>query len=169
MKPVGVQFHQSGGNRQFRKAHLRDPHRPICYPDLNQANMITCSLHALPASVPRLVEFSLHNCAARRPGKWVALVRRAKALILSGCDSRPATVAPAGSNRSGSGGNNTAEAFDGKSSINGNSASRQAVARVNAEQAPKTMMWEPTQPMHGEGRCHRFPGSDPNPPVVPPG
>ncbi len=41
-------------------------------------------------------------------------VRRAKALISSGCNSHPATVVSAGSNRSGSGGNETAEASDGK-------------------------------------------------------
>src|ERR1700678_3061092 len=36
----------------------------------------------------------------------------------------------------------------------GGSASRQAVTRVNAEQAPKLVMWEPTRHCHGEGRCH---------------
>jgi transposase len=41
-------------------------------------------------------------------------VRRAKVSIFSGCNSHPATVAPAGSNRSGGGGNEIAEAFDGK-------------------------------------------------------
>ena len=54
------------------------------------------------------------------------LVRREKAWIFSGCKSRPATVAPAGSNRSGGGGNETVEAFDGKGRL-GDSASRQAV------------------------------------------
>ncbi len=45
-------------------------------------------------------------------------VRREKARIFSGCKSRPATlVAPAGSNRSGGGGNETAGAFDGKSRL----------------------------------------------------
>src|SRR5512135_391326 len=54
-------------------------------------------------------------------------VRREKARIFRGCDSRPATqVAPAGSNRSGGGGNETAEAFDVKGRY-GDSASRQAV------------------------------------------
>jgi len=37
-------------------------------------------------------------------------VRRAKALSFSGCKSRPATFAPAGSNRSSRGGDETAEA-----------------------------------------------------------
>jgi hypothetical protein len=41
-------------------------------------------------------------------------VRRAKAQFFSGCNSHPATFAPAGSNRSGSGGNEAAEAFDGE-------------------------------------------------------
>src|SRR3990172_9499404 len=42
------------------------------------------------------------------------LVRREKLCIFSGCNSRPATVVPAGSNRSGDGGNEIVEAFDGK-------------------------------------------------------
>jgi hypothetical protein len=41
-------------------------------------------------------------------------VRRAKASVFSGCNSHPATGAPAGSNRSGDGGNEIVEAFDGK-------------------------------------------------------
>jgi hypothetical protein len=49
-------------------------------------------------------------------------VRREKAPIFSGCNSHPATVAPAGSNRSGSGGNEAAEASDGKD--------RQAIPRA---------------------------------------
>lgn len=38
------------------------------------------------------------------------IVRRAKAQFLSGCESHPATFAPAGSNWSSRGGNETAEA-----------------------------------------------------------
>ncbi len=38
-------------------------------------------------------------------------VRRAKAAFFSGCKSRPATIAPAGSNRSNHGGDEMAEAF----------------------------------------------------------
>jgi len=38
------------------------------------------------------------------------VVRRAKALSFSGCESRPVTFAPAGSNRSSRGGNEAAEA-----------------------------------------------------------
>jgi len=37
----------------------------------------------------------------------------------------------------------------------GDSASRQAVTRVNVEQAPKQEMWEPTQQRYGEGRGRR--------------
>jgi len=37
--------------------------------------------------------------------------RRAKARSFSGCEPHPATVAPAGSNRSSRGGNEAAEAF----------------------------------------------------------
>jgi hypothetical protein len=39
-------------------------------------------------------------------------VRRAKAVLLSGCESRPATFAPAGSNWSNRGGNEAAVRFD---------------------------------------------------------
>ncbi len=38
-------------------------------------------------------------------------VRRGKAAFFSGCKSHPATIAPAGSNRSSHGGNEMAEAF----------------------------------------------------------
>ena len=70
----------------------------------------------------------------------------------SGCKSRPAnSVAPAGSYRSGGRGNETAEAFETTDRLGG-PASRQAVTRVNAEQAPKEMMWEPTRQHNGEGR-----------------
>jgi hypothetical protein len=41
-------------------------------------------------------------------------VCRVKVSVFSGCNSHPATFAPAGSNRSGDGGNEIAEAFDGK-------------------------------------------------------
>jgi len=37
----------------------------------------------------------------------------------------------------------------------GDSASTQAVTRVNAEQAPKRLMRRPTQPKYGEGRSCR--------------
>ena len=38
-------------------------------------------------------------------------VRRGKAAIFSGCETRPVSVAPAGSNRSSGGGNKAVEAF----------------------------------------------------------
>jgi hypothetical protein len=50
----------------------------------------------------------------------------------------------------------------------GDSASKQAVTRVNAEQASKHSMWEPTQQWDGEGRRRRFQGSKTIPPAVPP-
>jgi hypothetical protein len=46
-------------------------------------------------------------------------VRRAKARSFSGCKSHPATVAPAGSNRSSRGGDEAAEAFDVKGPCKG--------------------------------------------------
>jgi hypothetical protein len=41
-------------------------------------------------------------------------VRRAKAYVFGGCDSHPATFAPAGSNRSDDGSNEIVEALDGR-------------------------------------------------------
>ena len=52
-------------------------------------------------------------------------------------------VAPAGSYRSGGGGDETVGAFETDGS-HGDSASRQAVTRVNVEQASKRPMWTPT-------------------------
>jgi hypothetical protein len=70
-------------------------------------------------------------------------VRRDKATLSSGCKTHPAT-APAGSNRSSYGGDEIAEAF-GMRVTNGDSASVQAVTRVNAEQASKRTMRRPTR------------------------
>jgi hypothetical protein len=73
-------------------------------------------------------------------------VRREKAALSSGCKSHPAT-APAGSSRSSRssyGGDEIAEAFGCVSRI-GDSASVQAVTRVNAEQASKRTMRRPTR------------------------
>ena len=89
-------------------------------------------------------------------------VRRDKASFFSGCNSHLATVAPASSNRSGSGGDEAAEAFDAKGRI-GDSASRQAVTRVNAEQASKQLMREPTLRTLGEGRRRRLSGEQLDP------
>src|SRR5438270_8417973 len=60
-------------------------------------------------------------------------------------------VAPAGSYRSGGGGNKTVGAFETDGS-HGDSASRQAVTRVNVEQASKRLTWSPTLHKEGEGR-----------------
>src|ERR1700675_626567 len=81
-------------------------------------------------------------------------VRREKALSSRGCESRPATVAPAGSNRSNRGGNEAVEAF-GVEGPSRDLAIVQAVTRVNVEQASKWVMRKPTRPKHGEG-CHRW-------------
>ena len=66
---------------------------------------------------------------------WVR-VRRGKALSSSGCESRPATVAPTGSNRSNRGGNEAVEAF-GVEGPSRDLAIVQAVMRMNVEQASK--------------------------------
>jgi hypothetical protein len=80
------------------------------------------------------------------------MVRREKVWLSSGCKSHPAnSVAPAGSYRSGGGGNEVAEAFETTGRFS-DSASSQAVTQVNVEQASKVPMWKPTRPFHGEGR-----------------
>src|SRR3954469_1624026 len=80
------------------------------------------------------------------------IVRRDKVWLFRGCKSHPAnSVAPAGSYRSGGGGNEAAEAFE-KTGRSSDSASSQAVTRVNVEQASKVLTWEPTRLYIGEGR-----------------
>lgn len=67
----------------------------------------------------------------------MASVRREKVVFPSGCKSHPAnSVAPAGSYRSGGRGNKAVGAFE-TNAPPGGAASRQAVTRVNAEQASK--------------------------------
>jgi hypothetical protein len=78
-------------------------------------------------------------------------VRRERRWFPVGASPTRQLVVPAGSNRSGGGGNETVEAFDGKDRVS-DSASQQAVTRVNAEQASKRVMWEPTRLNNGEGR-----------------
>jgi hypothetical protein len=56
-----------------------------------------------------------------------------------------------GNNRSSGGGNEAAEAF-GEEGRKGELVSMQAVTRVNAEQASKRVMQEPTRLSLGEGR-----------------
>lgn len=81
----------------------------------------------------------------------VPVVRREKALFPSGCKSHPAnSVAPAGSYRSGGGGNEAVGAFETHASPGG-AASRQAVTRVNAEQASKGSAVG-ADPIMGRGR-----------------
>jgi len=94
---------------------------------------------------PAAVNFkTVLDSFAQAPGlpfqEVLTAVRREQASIFSGCNSRPATFAPTGRNRSGSGGNDTAEASDAKGRF-GDSASRQAITSVNAVQASKQVMW----------------------------
>ena len=95
-------------------------------------------------------------------------VRRGKARSPSGRQTHPATFAPAGSNRSSRGGNETAEAFDGKGHV-GDPASPQAATCSESLSRPrKRTMWKPTRRFRGEG-CYRW-GSERNVhPAVPPG
>jgi hypothetical protein len=77
-------------------------------------------------------------------------VRREKVLVHSGKGPPGNWIAPPGSNRSGGGGNEAAEASGVEGRI-GDSASLQAVTRVNAEQAPKTVMQE--RPARNPGKA----------------
>ena len=91
-----------------------------------------------------------HNtCNPTPQGLTASGVRRGKATFSSGCEAHPAT-APAGSSRSSYGGNEIAEAFGKRVTKYGDSASVQAVTRVNAEQTSKRPMRRPTrQPFRG--------------------
>src|SRR5260221_9837652 len=95
-------------------------------------------------------------------------VRRDKAALSSGCESHRAT-APAGSNRSSHGGNEVAEAFGWGVTIYGDSASRQAVTRVNAEQTSKRTMRRPARQPYRGRLTRRGRMSEAVPPVAAPG
>ncbi len=81
-------------------------------------------------------------------------MRRGKARIFSGCNSRPATrsLQPVAIGAAVEATKPPEPSMQRVAS--GDSASRQAVTRVNAEQAPKGLMWEPTRRRNGEGRSH---------------
>ena len=79
-------------------------------------------------------------------------VRRGKVLVFSGCNSHPAT----GSLQPVAIGAAVEVAKPSEPSRQmcrfGDAASRQAVTRVNVEQASKRPMWSPTLLQYGEGR-----------------
>jgi hypothetical protein len=80
-------------------------------------------------------------------------VRRGKAAIFCGCNSHPATVAPAGSNRDDRGGNEPVGALDGKGR---DRRPREQAGRNMRERRAgleNVLPWEPTRHCHGEGRC----------------
>ena len=78
-------------------------------------------------------------------------MRRERRVIFCGCESRPATVAPAGSTWGGSRRQRLGLKHSEERPRRG-SASIQAVTRVNAEQASKRVTWEPTWRENREGR-----------------
>ena len=94
-------------------------------------------------------------------------VRRGKARSPSGRQTHPATFAPAGSNRSSRGGDETAEAFDEKGHVVTPRARRLQRA-VNAEQALKMLMWKSTCLRDREG-CYRRGRERDAHPTIPPG
>jgi hypothetical protein len=77
---------------------------------------------------------AIYRCAVKR--RWSTAGKK---------DPPGNWIAPPGSNRSGGGGNKAAGASGVEGRI-GDSASLQAVTRVNAEPASKTIMQEPTHP-----------------------
>ena len=80
------------------------------------------------------------------------VVCRAKVPFLSGCESRPATVAPAGSSRSGRWRQrHRLKHSDDNGPPLGGSATMRAATRVSAEQASERRMRKPTRPQYGEG------------------
>jgi hypothetical protein len=93
-----------------------------------------------PPSLVMTSVMAIFRCAVKR--RWSTAGKK---------DPPGNWIAPPGSNRSGGGGNKAAGASGVEGRI-GDSASLQAVTRVNAEQASKTIMQEPTHPKFGEGR-----------------
>src|SRR3712207_8884151 len=77
------------------------------------------------------------------------------------------TLAPAGSTRGGSGGDEWSEALREKA-LKGGQRTVRAATRVNTEQASKESMWEPTRHTNGEGRRRRRSERDLQP-AIPPG
>jgi hypothetical protein len=78
-------------------------------------------------------------------------VRRERRWFTAGESPARELFAPPGSNRSGGEGNEAVGASGVEGRV-GDSASMQAVTRVNAEQASKRLMQEPTHRDIGEGR-----------------
>ena len=102
-------------------------------------------------------------------GSFGGIVRCAllRCTILPGSSPGRQTLAPAGSTRGGSGGDEWSEALREKAPSGGQRTVR-AATRVNTEQASKQPMWEPTRPNNGEGRSQRGSERDTHP-TIPPG
>ena len=95
-------------------------------------------------------------------------MRREKAAIFSGCNSHPAIVVPAGSNRSGSKGNDTAEAFDAKGRLG--RLREQAGRNASERRAGLETLNVGADPAKGWGRPQsQLQGNDTIPLAIPPG
>ncbi len=112
--------------------------------------------------------------AAEAPGYIIAQVLGGivgcalpRCTVLPGGNPGRQTLAPAGSTRGGSGGDEWSEALREKGPVGGQRTVR-AATRVNIEQASKQPMWEPTRPNNGEGRRRRSSERDTQP-AIPPG
>src|ERR1700688_2400301 len=98
------------------------------------------------------------------------IVCRAKAAGSSGCESHPATGRSSRKqSERGEEATTLAETLRCRRVASGDSASVQAVTRVNAEQASKQSTWEPTRLSYGEGRCWWGKTRATEAPSVPPG
>jgi hypothetical protein len=84
-------------------------------------------------------------------------VRRDKAPFFRGCNSRPATLAPASSNRSGDGGNEIAEAFDEEEMVSPHFLSP-ASRNNGAEMPPAEACFTPAQQL-SRRQCRKLPAA----------
>src|SRR6478752_3270658 len=91
---------------------------------------------------------------ARNELNRVGVCALKRCTVLPGENPGRQTLAPAGSTRGGSGGDEWPEATSRKGPAGGKRSVR-AATRVNIEQASKQSMWEPTRHSNGEGRRRR--------------
>ena len=79
-----------------------DFQRDFIWPDAKQSKLIESVIMRIPLPVFYIAEDDEGKMVVVDGLQRLFSVRRGKALFLSGCESHPATVAPAGSSRSGS-------------------------------------------------------------------
>lgn len=164
------QFREAGG-RQVRDAG-KDIGKPSLGVDVVQPRCHDERQHdgrAVCAAVGTGEEpcFSSASHTAQRSFRGIIRCALLRCTILPGSSPGRQTLAPAGSTRGGSGGDEWSEALREKAPSGGQRTVR-AATRVNTEQASKQPMWEPTRPNNGEGRSQRGSERDTHP-TIPPG